>query len=226
MNNISILYEDNHLLVVVKPPNVLSQGDRTGDRDMLTMLKEYIKVTYNKPGNVYLGLVHRLDRPVGGVMVFAKTSKAASRLSEQVRHNQFGKEYLAVVWGHPSRLEGSLRDYLVKDRRSNMVKVTHPQEPGAKEAWLDYKVVDMAKEWSLLRIHLHTGRAHQIRVQLSTAGYPIVGDQRYGLRGEPRMQIGLWAESLSLVHPTTKEVLKFTAQLPNKIPWDVFELKA
>ena len=224
MHNIPILYEDNHLLVAVKPPNVLSQGDRTGDRDMLTILKEYIKVTYNKPGNVFLGLVHRLDRPVGGVMVFAKTSKAAARLSEQIRQNQFGKRYLAVVWGHPERLNGSLRDYLKKDHKSNMVKVTHSQDPGAKEAWLDYEVIDMGKEWSLLRVYLHTGRAHQIRVQLSAAGYPIVGDQRYGLKGQPPIQIGLWAESLSFTHPTKKEVLEFGAPPPQKKPWDAFIL--
>lgn len=223
---ISILYEDNHLLVVVKPPNLLSQGDQTGDVDLLTLLKEYIKETYNKPGNVYLGLVHRLDRPVGGVMVFAKTSKAAGRLSEQIREGTFGRGYLAVVAGHPQPLRGNLRNYLVKDRKTNLVSVVKPNVPGAQEAVLDYQVIDMISTHSLVRIQLRTGRSHQIRVQMAEAGHPLVGDQRYGPRSNERQQIALWAERISFVHPTTKEKLEFVQPLPATKPWTEFRHKA
>src|SRR5690554_2654184 len=172
---------------------MLSQGDSTGDLDLLTLMKEYIKVTYDKPGNVYLGLVHRLDRPVGGVMVFAKTSKAASRISEQIRQGRLGKKYLAVVWGRPFG-KGRLLDYLHKDTRRNMVRVVPENTSGAKQAVLDYDVIgtDKSGELSLVRITLHTGRAHQIRVQMQNAGFPLYGDQRYGLLHKPQAQIALW----------------------------------
>ncbi len=222
MNEISILYEDNHLLVVVKPPNLLSQGDSTGDPDLLTRMKEYIKDTYAKPGNVYLGLVHRLDRPVGGVMVFAKTSKAASRLSEQIRLGKFQRSYLAVVEGHPEPVSGSLHGYLLKDSKKNLVKVVKPDVPGAQEARLDYKVVDMSRGQSLVRIWLRTGRSHQIRVQLAERGHPLFGDQRYGPRNNQRQQIALWAERIAFAHPTTKERLEFTQTPPAVKPWTEF----
>lgn len=220
--NISILYEDNHLLVVVKPPNLLSQADQTGDEDLLSLLKEYIRKTYNKPGNVYLGLVHRLDRPVGGVMVFAKTSKAASRLSEQVRQGTFKRGYVAIVAGHPKPLQGTLRNFLLKDGRSNIVSVVKPNTPGAQEAVLDYKVVDMNATHSLVRIRLRTGRSHQIRVQMADKGHPLLGDQRYGPRSNERKQIALWAERISFAHPTTKEVLEFVQRPPSVKPWSDF----
>ncbi|NMB02499.1 MAG: RluA family pseudouridine synthase [Firmicutes bacterium] len=222
MKEIPILYEDNHLLVVVKPPNLLSQGDSTGDPDLLTLLKEYIRNEYNKPGNVYLGLVHRLDRPVGGVMVFAKTSKAASRLSEQIREGKFGRGYLAIVEGHPKRISGSLRSFLVKDPQKNLVKAVKPDVKGAQEARLDYKVVDMNSTHSLVRIQLRTGRSHQIRVQMAEMGHPLLGDQRYGRRTNQRQQIALWAERITFTHPTTKEHLEFVEPPPEIKPWTEF----
>lgn len=226
MSDIPILYEDNHLLVVVKPPNLLSQGDQTGDEDLHTILKEYIREKYNKPGNVYLGLVHRLDRPVGGVMVFAKTSKAAGRLSEQIRKGKFNRCYLAVVYGHPHPLKGSYCNHLRKDRKTNMVRVVKPDVSGGKEARLDYEVVDMISDFSLVRINLHTGRSHQIRVQMSHASHPLLGDQRYGPRTNKRQQIALWAEQISFAHPTTKEILVFKEPLPLNKPWTEFKHKS
>lgn len=217
MNNFKIIYEDNHIIVVEKTPNIPSQADKTGDIDMLTLVKDYIKEKYNKPGNVYLGLVHRLDRPVGGIMVFAKTSKAASRLSEEVRNKTFQKKYLAVVDGKIEQKEGTLEDYLYKDERNNMSKVVSSTKKNAKLAKLDYKVLvyDEVKDLSLVEINLHTGRHHQIRVQLSNFGHSIFGDQKYGTRGQGK-QIALWAYKLKIVHPTTKKEMEFE-DLPESV---------
>ena len=207
---LKIIYEDNHIIVVEKKPNIPSQGDKTGDIDMLSLVKQYIKEKYNKPGNVYLGLVHRLDRPVGGVMVFAKTSKAASRLSEQVREKVFKKKYLAVVDGKVEPKKETLEDYLYKDERNNMSKVVNKDKKNAKIAKLDYEVVkyNEVKDLSLLRINLHTGRHHQIRVQLSNFKHSIFGDQKYGTRGKGK-QIALWSYYLEIIHPITKEKMVF-----------------
>ena len=224
MQKLKILYEDNHIIVVEKPPNVPSQADKTTDEDMLTIIKRYIKEKYNKPGNVYLGLVHRLDRPVGGVMVFAKTSKAASRLSEQVRNKTFKKEYLAIVDGKLDVKSGILEDYLVKNEKNNLSKVTNKETKNAKYAKLDYEVLKYNKEinLSVLRILLHTGRHHQIRVQLANMGHSICGDQKYGTRGRGK-QISLWAYKLTIEHPTTKESMTFI-DVPEKIgPWVILE---
>ena len=226
MNNLKILYEDNHIIVVEKIPNIPSQADKTGDIDMLTLIKDYIKEKYNKPGNVYLGLVHRLDRPVGGVMVFAKTSKAASRLSEEVRNKTFEKKYLAVVDGkiEKEKEKGSLEDYLYKDERNNMSKVVTPTKKNAKLAKLDYEVIvyDEVKKLTLVKVNLHTGRHHQIRVQLSNFGHSIFGDQKYGTRGQGK-QIALWAYELKIVHPTTKEEMIFK-DLPESIgTWSILK---
>ncbi len=181
-----------------------------GDEDMLTMAKQYIKETYDKPGNVYLGLVHRLDRPVGGIMIFAKTSKAASRLSNQVREKVFKKKYLAVVDAKISQKQGTLEDYLYKDERNNTSKVVDKDKKNAKLAKLDYQVLkyNEVKDLSLLEINLHTGRHHQIRVQLANFGHSIFGDQKYGTRGKGK-QIALWAYQLTIVHPITKEEMVF-----------------
>ncbi len=210
MQDLKILYEDNHIIVVEKKPNIPSQADKTEDIDMLTIVKEYIKEKYKKPGNVYLGLVHRLDRPVGGIMVFAKTSKAASRLSNQVRKKIFEKKYLAVVDGKVEPKEGILEDYLYKDERNNASKVVNKDKKNAKFAKLDYKVLkyNEVKNLSLLEINLHTGRHHQIRVQLSNFGHSIFGDQKYGKRGQGK-QIALWAYKLSIEHPITKKQMTF-----------------
>lgn len=220
MNNLKILYEDNHIIVVVKPPNVPSQGDKTGDEDMLTIIKKYIKEKYNKPGNVYLGLVHRLDRPVGGVMVFAKTSKSAARLSEQVRNKTFKKEYLAIVDGMPKEKKGTLENYLLKNEKTNTSKVVNEGTKNSKYAKLEYELIKYNEEinLSLLRILLHTGRHHQIRLQLSNMGNSICGDQKYGTRGRGK-QISLWAYKLTIEHPITKEKMEF-AGLPDEVgPW-------
>ncbi len=210
MQNLKVLYEDNHIIVVRKDPNIPSQADKTEDLDMLTIIKEYIKEKYNKPGNVYLGLVHRLDRPVGGVMVFAKTSKAASRLSNQVREKTFKKKYLAVVDGKFDQANGTLEDYLYKDERKNISKVVKSEKKNAKLAKLDYEVLayNEIKDLSLVKVNLHTGRHHQIRVQLAHSGHSIFGDQKYGTRGQGK-QIALWAYELTIQHPVSKEEMTF-----------------
>lgn len=222
MQNLIVIYEDNHIIVVQKIPNVPSQGDKTGDIDMLTLVKNYIKEKYQKPGNVYLGLVHRLDRPVGGVMIFAKTSKAASRLSEEVRNNSFKKTYLAVVDGKIEKTKGTLEDYLYKDERNNISKVVDKNKKNAKIAILDYEVItyDEAKNLSLLKINLHTGRHHQIRVQLSNFGHSIFGDQKYGTRGQGK-QIALWAYKLEIIHPTTKKKMTFNNLPESNGTWSI-----
>lgn len=220
MNKIKIIYEDNHILVAEKPPNIPSQSDKTGDEDMLTLLKEYLKEKYQKPGNVYLGLIHRLDRPVGGVMVFAKTSKAAARLSEQVRDKIFQKEYLAIVDGKPEKASGTLEDYLLKNEKTNTSKVVQEGTKNSKYAKLDYEVLKYQEDinLSLIKVQLHTGRHHQIRVQLSYMGHSICGDQKYGTRGRGK-QIALWAFKLTIEHPITKEKMTFTS-IPESVgPW-------
>ena len=217
MQKLKVIYEDNHIIVVEKIPNVPSQSDKTGDIDMLTMVKQYVKEKYNKPGNVYLGLVHRLDRPVGGIMIFAKTSKAASRLSDQVREKVFKKKYLAVVDGKIENKSGTLEDYLYKDERNNISKVVNKDKKNAKLAKLDYDVIkyDEVKKLSLVKVNLHTGRHHQIRVQLSNFGHSIFGDQKYGTRGQGK-QIALWAYELTINHPITKEEMTFN-DLPESV---------
>lgn len=217
MQKLKVIYEDNHIIVVEKIPNVPSQSDKTGDIDMLTMVKQYIKEKYNKPGNVYLGLVHRLDRPVGGIMIFAKTSKAASRLSDQVREKVLKKKYLAVVDGKIENKSGTLEDYLYKDERNNISKVVNKGKKNAKFAKLDYDVIkyDEVKNLSLVKVNLHTGRHHQIRVQLSNFGHSIFGDQKYGTRGQGK-QIALWAYELTINHPITKEEITFK-DLPESV---------
>lgn len=207
---VKIIFEDNHLLVVEKPVNVLSQGDSTEDEDMLGILKRYLKEKYQKPGNVFLGLVHRLDRPVGGVMVFAKTSKAASRLSEQIRTREFKKVYLTLLKGTLNQKSGSLRHYLYKNEKTNMVSVVGKAHPEGKEALLDYEVLKEQNGMSLVKVFLHTGRPHQIRVQFSTIGHPIYGDQRYGTNiNNSGQQIALWSHELTFEHPTLKENMTF-----------------
>ena len=214
---LKVIYEDNHIIVVEKIPNVPSQEDKTGDISMMSLIKDYIKEKYNKPGNVYLGLVHRLDRPVGGVMVFAKTSKAASRLSNQVREKVFKKEYLAVVDGKLEQEKGTLENYLYKDKNTNTSYVVNKDKKDSKYAKLDYEVIKYDKEndISLLRINLHTGRHHQIRVQIANIGHSIYGDQRYGNRGKNK-QIALWAYKLTIEHPTKKEKMEFE-DLPKEV---------
>ena len=215
-----VLYEDNHLLVVKKPPNVPAQADASGDPDLLSLLKAYVKEKYDKPGEVYLGLVHRLDRPVGGAMVFARTSKAASRLSEQVRARGMRRTYLAVVRGTPPK-EGFLRDFLLKDERTNTSRAVPEGTAGAREARLTFRVLARRDGLSLCEIHLQTGRSHQIRVQFSHADWPLWGDARYG-GGKPGEQIALWGSALELVHPTKKTPLRIPCPPPHTPPFDRF----
>jgi len=215
-NRIGILYEDNHLLVAVKPHGMLSQADDTGDADILTLLKEYIKISCNKPGNVYLGLVHRLDRPVGGLMVFAKTSKAAARLSEQIRERNFRKSYIALVHGLPNPSKATLQNHLVKDHTKNIVFEVSSNDKRGTKAILDYEVMDSHDGLSLLKIELRTGRPHQIRAQLAFSGCPIYGDKKYGscAEGDPRA-ISLWSAILSFMHPTRKVQMEFKVDPPS-----------
>lgn len=222
--DIKVLYEDNHIIVVEKLVNIPSQGDKTGDIDMLTIIKQYIKQKYNKPGNVYLGLVHRLDRPVGGAMVFAKTSKAAARLSEQVREKIFRKKYLVIANGKFNKEKGVLKDYLLKNEKNNMSKVVKEGTKNSKYAELDYEVLkyDAELDLSVLRINLHTGRHHQIRVQLSSRNHSIYGDQKYGGRGHGK-QICLWAYELTIQHPITKEEITFKAIPEISKSWKILE---
>lgn len=213
-----IIYEDNHLLVVLKPINMPVQEDDSKDLDMLTYLKKYLKEKYNKPGNVYLGLVHRLDRPVSGIMVFAKTSKAASRLSEQIRNHTFKKEYMAVLCGKTPKKD-ILVDKLLKNPKTNTTVVS---EKG-KESILSYELIKYKNNYSLVKINLETGRSHQIRVQFSSRGYPLYGDQRYNKKALPKQQIALFANRLEFIHPVTKEKLFFEEELPNFEPWNIFK---
>lgn len=220
---LNVIYEDNHLLVVEKTVNIPVQEDRSGDLDLLRIAKNYLIEKYNKPGDAYLGLVHRLDRPVSGVMVFAKTSKAASRLSNQLRLHQIERTYLAVVAGKLSNKSGKMVDYLIKDRQTNTSRVTHKNERGAKKAILHYEVLAERDDMSLIKVHLETGRSHQIRVQLSDAGHPIIGDQKYGEAvSKPGTQISLWAFELALKHPTKKDDMHFNSTPPSTFPWNEF----
>jgi 23S rRNA pseudouridine1911/1915/1917 synthase len=220
MSSIPVIYEDNHILVVVKPVNMPTQADDSRDPDLLNELKADLKTRHSKPGNVYLGLVHRLDRPVGGVMVFAKTSKAASRLSDTVRKRQLGKTYLAVVHGKPKQPQGRLTHWLLKDSMTNTVTVTPAGQAGAKEAILDYLTLGSADGLSLIKVKLHTGRSHQIRVQLAAIGCPLYGDQRYGSGvNKPGQQLALWSTGLAFEHPTLKETVSFRSVPPEQHPW-------
>ena len=220
---IPVLYEDNHLLVVQKPVNMPVQEDQSRDKDLLTLLKEDIKIRYQKPGNVYLGLVHRLDRPVGGVITFAKTSKAASRLSDIIRRQVYDRRYLAVVRGIPAKEKGILEHYLVKNHRENVVHTVSRNNQNAKKAILEYEIIGKTKGLSLLSIKLHTGRSHQIRVQLAAMGCPLFGDQKYGQKlNRHGQQIGLWAHSLKFEHPTKKEILTIQSDPPNEYPWNLW----
>ena len=218
MLQINIIYEDNHLLVVDKPINIPVQEDNSKDEDLLTMLKSYLKEKYNKPGNVYLGLVHRLDRPVGGLMVFAKTSKCASRLSEQIREDKFNKIYNAIVMGKIND-SGKLEDYLLKDTKNNIVKV----DKNGKKAILEYKKIKTIDNLNLIEIKLHTGRSHQIRVQLSNNGNPLYGDQKYNSKAKVGEQLALFSKKLEFYHPTTKELLSFELDLPDREPFNRFK---
>ena len=217
MNKLNVLYEDNHVIVVEKPINVLSQGDNTGDLSLLDMVKDYVKCKYNKPGNVYIGLVHRLDRPVGGIMVFARTSKAASRLSKQVSERGFSKKYYAIVSGKLNKSEDKFIDNLKRLDNGNTVV-----SKDGKKSVLSYKVLEYNEKnnASLVDISLETGRHHQIRVQFASRGHALLGDQRYGK--QDKSQIALFAYELEFVHPVTNEKLIFTLKPKSIGHWTSF----
>lgn len=218
---INILYEDNHLLVVVKPCNMPVCLDESNDNDLLSTLKVYLKEKYNKPGNVYLGLVHRLDRPVMGIMVFAKTSKAAGRLAKQINDKKMKKTYYAVIQGIPLKKD-TLTDYLLKNEKNNTSFVTNDKQ--GKLAILNYELVKSVNNLSLVKINLVTGRHHQIRVQFASRGYPLYGDHKYNkdFISDNNTDIALVAKKLEFMHPITNEELKFEIDLPKKYPYILF----
>lgn len=218
---VKVLYEDNHLIVAIKPAGVLSQSDGSNAPDMLTILKAYIKDKYQKPGEVYLGLVHRLDRPVSGVMVFARTSKAASRLSEQIRTRRVEKIYRCVVNGVLEG-EGRLENFISKDEASNTVTVSDTEKPGFKASYLDYRALASKDGMTLVEVKLGTGRSHQIRAQMAHAGHPLIGDQKYGKKDNRTKDIALEAYKLSFEHPVKREFITFEAPVPDTFPWSLF----
>ncbi len=224
--DLNIVFEDNHILVVVKPYNVPTQEDISGDIDMVRLLKQYLIKTYNKPGNAYIGLVHRLDRPTGGVMVFAKTSKAAARLSENIKNGELEKRYLAVVKGMPRKAAERLDNYLFKYENLNVVKVVPMSTEGAKRAVLDYKLLETKEDTSLVSVNLLTGRSHQIRVQMEFIGNPLLGDNKYNKALDSRSDnLALWASELRFPHPVSKEILVFRVYPDiSKYPWSEFDI--
>ena len=222
---LKVIYEDNHLLVVIKPQNIPCQEDSTKDLDLLTMCKQYIKEKYNKQGNVYCGLVHRLDRPTGGVMVFAKTSKAASRLSQAIREDEFEKKYLAVTVGKPTLNQDYLIHYLKKNPVDNVVSIVPQTTEGAKKAELKYSVLASNDKVSLLEVEIFTGRSHQIRVQLASIGNAIFGDVKYKGDIAKGWNMALWAYKLSFKHPVSDKILNFTVYPPaEEMPWNLFDI--
>ena len=234
MNELSVIYEDNHIIVVIKPQNMPVCADESGDEDLLNQIKKYLAEKKNPrsaseavdgvdKASAYCGLVHRLDRPTGGVMVFAKTSKSAARLCEQIKDGIFQKTYLATVVGEPKLRAGTLVDHLLKNDARNTVEVVPSATAGAKRAELKYHVLETNKQVSLVEVKLITGRSHQARVQLKHLGCPIFGDAKYG--GDKLgkgWNLALWAHELVFRHPTTEDMLKFIVNPPECVPWDSF----
>ena len=219
-----ILHEDNHLIIVNKAPSEIVQGDKTGDKPLSEIIKEYLKEKYNKPGNVFCGVTHRLDRPTSGVVVFAKTSKALSRLNDMFRNGEVDKTYWAVVKNRPEKEEDKLTHYLIKNEKSNKSTAYEIEKPHTKKAVLHYKLITASQKYFLLEIDLETGRHHQIRCQLAKIGCPIKGDLKYGAeRSNPDGSISLHARTISFIHPVSKEKIEVTAPLPDENLWSAFE---
>lgn len=220
---LNVVYEDNQILVVIKPQNILTQSDITKDEDLLSMCKNYIKEKYNKPGEAYLGMVQRLDRPTGGLIVFARNSKSAKRLCEAIKEGDFKKEYLTVVCGTPKLPSGNIKNYLKKDTINNIVKIVPSSEEDAKQASLNYNVLETKNNLSLLKIDLETGRSHQIRVQMQSLKTPVYGDKKYG-SSTSSSKLALWAFNLEFTHPTTGKLMRFIC-LPDieEKPWNMFD---
>lgn len=223
-SNLQVLHEDNHIIVINKRVGDLVQGDKTGDKPLSEIVKEYIKEKYNKPGEVFLGVVHRLDRPTTGIVIFAKTSKALTRLNELFSKRETQKTYWAVVKNKPPKNEDTLVHYLKRNEKSNSSKAHIKEVPESKRASLDYKITKELNNYFALEINLHTGRHHQIRSQLSAIGCPIKGDLKYGFdRSNPDGGIHLHAQKLAFIHPVSKEELVLLAPTPNEVIWNSIE---
>jgi len=221
-----ILYEDNHLIVINKLPSEIVQGDKTGDLPLSEEVKQFLKKKYNKPGNVFTGVIHRLDRPVSGVIVFAKTGKALSRMNELVKNREIKKTYWAIVKNRPKEKEAVLTHFLVRNEKKNKSFVSNKKLENSKEATLTYRLMASSKDYHLLEVDLHTGRHHQIRAQLAAIGCPIKGDLKYGFsRSNNDASISLHARSVSFVHPVKKETLTIMANPPDDVLWRYFNEK-
>lgn len=223
----NVVYEDNHIIIVNKQSGEIVQGDKTGDTPLSDIVKQYIKEKYNKPGNVFLGVVHRLDRPVSGLVVFAKTSKALSRLNEMFRTGDVHKTYWAIVKKNDIATEATLTDWLTRNERQNKSYAHNREVPGAKKAVLSYKVRSMSDNYMLLEVRLMTGRHHQIRCQLAHMGCPIKGDLKYGSpRSNPDGSISLMSRRVEFVHPVSKETIAVEAPVPNDRLWQALAQNA
>jgi 23S rRNA pseudouridine1911/1915/1917 synthase len=219
-----VLYEDNHLIIVNKAPSEIVQGDKTGDKPLSELIKEYLKEKYHKPGNVFCGVTHRLDRPTSGVVVFAKTSKALSRLNEMFRNGEVDKTYWAIVKNRPPKDEDTLIHYLIKNEKTNKSTAYDSEKPNTKKAILHYKLIAASQKYFLLEVDLETGRHHQIRCQLAKIGCPIKGDLKYGAeRSNPDGSISLHARTISFVHPVSKQQIHVVAPVPNDTLWKTLE---
>jgi 23S rRNA pseudouridine1911/1915/1917 synthase len=221
---LNVIYEDNHLLVLNKPAGMLVHGDKTGDISYLSIAKDYIKKRYKKPGDVFMGTVHRLDRPVSGCLILARTSKALSRLNRMMQSREIDKTYLAIISAPPQEMSGKVEHFLIKDHKTNKVKVVKGHNKKGKKAMLSYQVIANADEYFLVEVKPATGRPHQIRVQLNALGIPIVGDGKYGspLALSDR-SIGLHCYKMSFIHPVKKEKMNFIAGIPQNALWDRFK---
>jgi len=218
-----ILFEDNHLIIINKKSGEIVQGDKTGDVPLLEDVKDYIKYKYNKPGDVFLGLIHRIDRPVSGIVMFARTSKSLTRMNQLFHDRHIEKKYWAIVKNKPAEKEGLLTHYLIKDNYKNISKVYNYEKKGAVKAVLDYKIIAQSDTFYLLEVNLHTGRHHQIRAQLSAINCPIKGDIKYGYnRTNENASICLHAVYASFIHPVTKEKIEIKAPLPDDKTWQLF----
>lgn len=222
--NLQVLYEDNHIIIINKRSGDITQGDRTGDKPLSDIVKEYIKEKYNKGGNVFLGVVHRLDRPTSGVIIFARTSKALERLNKMLRDKKIDKTYWAVVKNYPNKEKDTLINFLKKNSKNNKSSVFNKEISGSKRAILHYQIITKLDNYSLLEVDLETGRHHQIRAQLSAIGYPVKGDLKYGFnRSNKDGSIHLHARKIEFIHPVSKEKIKVIAPTPNEVIWNACE---
>ncbi|HBG57283.1 RluA family pseudouridine synthase [Proteiniphilum sp. UBA1028] len=219
----TVLYEDNHIIIVNKAPGEIVQGDKTGDKPLSDIVKSYLKEKYHKPGNVFCGVTHRLDRPTSGVVVFAKTSKSLTRLNDMFRNGEVVKTYWAIVKRRPPAEEGTLTHFLIKNEKTNKSAAYDTEKPHTKKAILHYRLIGASQNYFLLEIDLETGRHHQIRCQLAKIGCPIKGDLKYGAeRSNPGGSISLHARTISFIHPVSKENVAVTAPLPEETLWNCF----